>query len=59
MELLYREAESVLISIGVVIWFYFLLSLWLFLQSLLHLRRSRLCGLQKPHVTDCPRCCAE
>ena len=45
MALLYRESETVLISIGVGIWFYFLINMWLFLQALLYFRLKRLCGM--------------
>lgn len=55
MELLYKEAESVLITTGVVIWFYFLISLWLLLHGLLHLHLKRLCGVHRPQIT-CPQC---
>ena len=45
MALLYREAEAILISLTVVLWFYFLINLWLFLQALLYLRLQIMCGM--------------
>ena len=47
MALLYREAEAVLISLTVVLWFYFLISMCLFLQGVLYFRLRVMCGMQE------------